>query len=133
MITTRKNKHEYVTTIYITSDGQEFGIRSDAERHEEELRIMQDRHEIPYKRTGYLSFLDSGADAYEIKSEDDLKYLNIKEWNRCGSWTYDGPGWYIAEFYNGGDYPDYYHVEKIDHYIENLEEDLTLLKDLTNS
>lgn len=132
MITTRKNKHEYVTTIYITSDGQEFGIRSDAEQHEEELRIMQDKHEIPHKRIG-LSIFEYNVDAYKIKSEDDLKYLNIKEWNRNGSYNYEGPGWYIAEFYNGGDYPDYYHVEKIDHYIENLEEDLTLLKDLTNS
>lgn len=128
MITTRKNKHEYFTTIYITSDGQEFCIRSDAEQHEEELRIMQDRHEIPYKYIGYLSFLDSGADAYEIKSEDDLKYLNIKEWNRCGSWTYDGPGWYMAVWHDGGDYSDYYSITKVDEYIKNLEEDLNNLK-----
>lgn len=130
MITSKRVKKEVYDTVYVTDDGQEFSSRREAQKHEDSLLAERGIHS---EYLGFMHTFDTYITCYEIKSEEDLKYLEAKEWNHNCTYTYDGPGWYIEKKIDGGDYADSYEIIKVDDYIEELEIDLKQLKDLTNS
>ena len=128
MITPKRIKKEIYKTVYVTEDGEEFDSQYEAQQHEDNLLAYR---KIPYVYGGFINSLDCGVDCYYIESKDDLEYLKAKEWRRNATCAYAGPGWYLAQRFDGGDYDDYYHIIKLDKYIEMLEADLKQLKDLT--
>lgn len=130
MITSKKVKKEVYDTVYVTEDGKEFSTYREAQKHEDSLLAERG---IPWIRTEFINTLDNSCDCFNIRSEEDLRYLQAKEWNHKGSYSYDGPGWYLAQRYDGGDYDDYYEITKVDEYIEMLEADLKQFKNLTKS
>lgn len=120
----RVRQQEY--KVYITSDGKEFTSKREAEKHE--VKLMPEK-QIPKHYIELLVTEDYGY-CYKIESEDDLKYLQQKIWLQNAYYHYDGPGWYIAIQYDGGDYADNYEVFSVKHYIKNLQHDLNTLKEL---
>ena len=130
MITSKRVKKEVYDTVYVTEDGREFKSRRDAQKHEDSLIAERG---VPWVYTDFINTLENSVFCYNIRSEEDLKYLQAKEWNHNATYTYDGPGWYLVQHFDGGDYDDYYEIIKVDEYIDMLERDLKQLKDLTNS
>ena len=117
-------------TIYVCEDGQEFENKHEAQKHEDNL--IPSRKIEEYYLT--LDSMDSGGGyCYRITEAEDLKYLNAKEWNYHGEFEYEGPGWYLAIFHDGGDYYDTYEIIKVDTYKELLENDLENIKYLTSN
>ena len=119
---------EYYTvprTVYVTSDGEEFEQEYFARRHERnitpERKIISSSWDIGAENT-YIT-------CYKVENKDDYDYLDFKKWNNCGSGVYDGPGWYMAIKYDGGDYDDSYEIYKVSDYIKILEDSIQTLKD----
>lgn len=128
MITPKKVKKEVYKTVYVTEDGMEFDSRYEAQQHEDSLLSYR---KIPCVYSGFLGTLECGVDCYYIESKEDLDFLKAKEWHHNATYVYNGPGWYLAHRFDGGDYSDYYEIIKVDEYIKTLEGDLEQLKDLT--
>lgn len=121
----RSRTYEYL--VYTTSDGKEFDNPKAAEKHEAELLP---RRQIPSK---YIHFnIIDDAYVYKIESEEDLEYLASTEGdiNSYWTWTYKGPGWYIAFRSDGGDYPDDYNVFPVKHYLSQIDRDIAKLIEL---
>jgi hypothetical protein len=117
---------------YICSDGMKFYNQRQAQQHEDSL-IPPRKIPNDYINLHTLDYTWGGATCWFIKEEADIVYLQAAQWNHNAAVHYDGPGWYIAICNDGGDYDDSYQVVSAKEYIQILENDIDILKNLTNS
>lgn len=118
------------TTVYMTSDGKKFNDKNAAEQHEKEI-LMPEREIESQVISLYTQ--DYFTICYNIQNEDDFYYLVVKKWKHNYSGDFKGPGWYLTFKYDGGDYDDSYDIIKADEYLTILENDVNIIKNLTNS
>ena len=114
--------------FYVCKDGREFDTREMAQLHEDSLWTPRKIEEYYLNLEG----MEVSGLCYKITEEDDLNYLQAKEWGHYATFDYIGPGWYFAIFHDGGDYHDSYEVVKIDQYKAMLENDLKEIQYLTS-
>ena len=127
MITRKSYTVNEPRTIYgfITSDGYEFESEREAKRHEAQITPKRNLKE----KYIYLSLENINKTIYWLDSEEDLTYLKIIHYDQDWSCTYEGPGWYILDLEDGGDYRDTCHLQKVSHYAQLLSETLTQLQE----
>lgn len=119
------------TVIYITSDGKKFNDKNAAERHEKEMLMPEREIESQVISLDTQDYFFTTC--YNIQNEDDFYYLVVKKWKHNYSGDFKGPGWYLTFRHDGGDYDDSYDIIKADEYLAILENDVNIIKNLTNS
>ena len=127
MITRKSYTVNEPRTIYgfITSDGYEFESEREAKRHEAQITPKRNLKE----KYIYLSLEDIHKTIYWLDSEEDLTYLKTIHYDQDWSCTYEGPGWYILDLEDGGDYRDTCYLQKVSSYAKVLSETLTQLQE----
>ena len=127
MITRKKYIINEPRTIYsfITSDGYEFESEREAKRHEAQITPQR---EIKQEYI-YLESESKNKIIYLLNSEEDIMYLKTIHYDQNWSYTYEGPGWYILDLENGGDYKDMCYLQKVSSYAKVLSETLAQLQE----
>ena len=127
MITRKSYTVNEPRTVYgfITSDGYEFESEREAKRHEAQITPKRNLKE----KYIYLPLEDINKTIYWLDSEEDLTYLKTIHYDQDWSCTYEGPGWYILDLEDGGDYRDTCYLQKVSHYAQLLSETLTQLQE----
>lgn len=114
-------KKEYYT-VYIADDGKEFESRYDCQEYEG-YTLKKYPEVVRTAKKFYPFDEETSATIYNIKTIEDWQYLESHDWDNSkvdGEFT--TPGYYIAVYWDGGDYRDTYHIYKAEKYINNLEE-----------
>ena len=130
-------RKEYVKTtctanVYVSEDGSRWSNFYTAAQRD---AIWMETNHPRIIESNYIDTPeDNGIHLYKITCKEDWDYLYYTNWlqNIEGD-QYHSPGWYGAIYHDGGDSMDWYEIINIKHYIENQEEFLTKLKDLTKS
>lgn len=111
-------------TKYVAEDGREFAWRQDCERYEERLRI--DSHPVTkscLQGEGVETFLEGiGARLYYLRDNEDAEFLADALGTNANFILeqYDGPGWYIYWYEDGGDYPGDDYFMKFTKYVDEI-------------
>lgn len=114
---------------YVASDGKEFSNRWDCESYERRLGF-KGISVIETAIEGLNHYYDdSSMIMYHIMSEEDWNILVERVWfhTQTGIKEYPGPGYYIANFCDGGDGRDWYHIYRVDEYLDNVNEEVERL------
>ena len=113
-------------TVYgfITSDGYEFTSEREAKCHEADItpkrNIKINRVQMPIDSEDII--------LYQLSTEDDIDYLRTVNFDKEWSCNYEGPGWYVATVWPGGDYDDEYYLQKVNTYVDILSQSITKLQ-----
>lgn len=120
---TRQKPETY--NVYIADDGTEFLSRRDCESYEYKLALG--KKDIPFHAVESIN--EMPAVMWLIKDEEDFDWLKKVQWTH-GDVTgkFSLPGWYIAEWHDGGDDRDWYTVEYAEDYINHYQEILDYMK-----
>ena len=112
--------------VYIADDGTEFNYRSDCETYE--YKLSCGKRDIPCHTVESIE--EEPTSIYLIKDQDDFDWLKKVEWAHCDvEGKFSLPGWYVADFHNGGDGRDWYIVEYMEDYVNRYQK---ILDDMKN-
>lgn len=115
-------------TKYVAEDGREFAWRQDCERYEERLHI--ESHPVMKSRIngeGVETFIEGiGACLYYLRDEEDAEFLAdaLHKYSRFVMDEYQGPGWYMYWYEDGGDYPGDDYFMKFTKYVDKISDQM---------
>lgn len=116
---------------YIADDGTEFTNRRACENYEYEQE--RDKRNIQWHACNAIGE-ELPAKLWYIRSEEEFKWLEKTEWaHTYVDGEFSKEGWYIAIFHDGGDYRDDHEVYLLDSYINDYQQKIQEIIDLTKS
>lgn len=120
-------KKEYYT-IYIADDGKEFESRYACQQYEG--YTLKKYPEVVRTSKKFYTFSEgTSATIYNIKTIEDWQYLESHDWDNSNVYgEFEGPGYYIAEYWDGGDGRDSYYIYEAEKYIKNIEKEFEQYK-----
>ena len=116
-------------TYYIADDGTEFNTQRACEDYE--YKQERDKRQIQWRACESIAE-ELPAKLWYIRSEEEFKWLEKTEWAHTyvvGEFSKEG--WYIAIFRDGGDYRDEHEVYRLDNYINDYQQKIQEIIDLT--
>ena len=120
-----------VVALYIADDGTEFTSQHACEDYE--YKQERDKRQIQWHACESIGE-ELPAKLWYIHSDEEFKWLEKTEWaHTYVDGEFSKEGWYIAIFRDGGDYRDEHEVYLLDDYINDYQQRIQEIIDLTKS